>query len=147
MKIRGTTSVSVPRDEVWETLTDPNRITGLLPDGEIISADGKTWRTRLAPETALGKSPFDFTFVRTEERTGEYMEITGHGYGSQHVVDLTASLELRDEGSGTMIEWEADVRLGGVLASLGQRSLPYVVHRQVEQTLRGLEQSRSGAPA
>lgn len=147
MKIQGTTSVSVPRDEVWETLTDPNRVTTLLPDGEIVSADERSWRARLAPRTALGKSPFDFTFSHADERPGEYMEVTGHGYGSQHVVDLTASLELQDEGAGTRINWEADVRLGGVLASLGQRSLPYVVRSQVEQTLRGLEESRSGMPA
>jgi len=147
MRIQGSTSVSASRDEAWETLTDPRKVTELLPDGEITSSDEQIWRARLSPRTALGKSPFDFTFALVERRPGEYVEVTGHGYGSQHVVDLSAALELRDEGSGTRIDWEADVRLGGVLASLGQRSLPYVVRSQVEQTLRGLEESRSGAPA
>ncbi len=149
MKIEGITSVSVPKEAVWETLTDPRRVTELLPDGEITASGKETWQARLSPQTALGKSPFDFTFVLVDERPGEHLAVSGHGYGSQHVVDLSATLELQDEGSGTRITWEAEVRLGGVLASLGQRSLPYVVHRQVEQVLQGFEKEKSysGTPA
>lgn len=153
MKIGEITSVAAPREVVWQTLTDPEKVTRLMPDGEITASTEDTWRARLAPQTALGKSPFDFTFKLADERPGERVEVTGHGYGSQHVVDLTASLELRDDGdSGTLVEWEADVRLGGVLASLGQRSLPYVVRRQVEQVLKGVEErdteaSRAASPA
>lgn len=144
MKIEGQATLNSPRSEVWETLTDPAKITPLLPGGEIREKNGETWLARLSAPTTLGASKFDFTFTLLERRPEEYVRVRGHGYGSQNVVDLTAELHLTDEGSETQVRWEGDARLGGVLASLGQRSLPYVIQRQVELVLQGVEAARSG---
>lgn len=144
MKIGGHTRLNVSRSEVWRTLTDPGKVTALLPGGEVVEEDGETWRARLSAPTTLGASTFDFTFTLLERRPEDYVRVYGHGYGSQNVVDLTAELHLSEEGGETQIRWEGDVRLGGVLASLGQRSLPYVIQRQVELALQGVEVNRSG---
>lgn len=146
MKIEGQTKLTAPRSEVWETLTDPAKITPLLPGGEIREKNGETWLARLSAPTTLGASTFDFTFTLLERRPEEYVRVRGHGYGSQNVVDLTAELHLTDEGSETQVRWEGEALLGGVLASLGQRSLPYVIQRQVELVLQGVEAARSGVP-
>lgn len=147
MKIGGHTRLDAPRSEVWETLTDPGKVTALLPGGEVVEEHGESWRARLSAPTSLGASTFDFTFTLLERRTEEYVRVYGHGYGSQNVVDLAAELQLYEDGEGTEVRWEGDVRLGGVLASLGQRSLPYVVQRQVEKVLRGIRAERSEVPA
>jgi carbon monoxide dehydrogenase subunit G len=143
MKIGGHTRLNAPRSEVWETLTDADRITPHLPGGEIVEGDGETWAARLSAPTNLGASTFDFTFRLLERRQEEYVRVFGHGYGSQNVVDLTAELHLSGEGGETEVRWEGDVRLGGVLASLGQRSLRYVIQRQVEWVLHSVEADRS----
>jgi uncharacterized protein len=146
MKIGGHTRLNAPRSEVWETLTDPGKVTALLPGGEVVEEDGETWRARLSAPTSLGASTFDFTFTLLERRSEEYVRVYSHGYGSQNVVDLTAELHLSGDGDETEVRWEGDVRLGGVLASLGQRSLPYVVQGQVERVLHGVEAGRSEVP-
>ncbi len=149
MKIGGHTRLNTPRTEVWETLTDPRKVTPLLPGGEVVEEEnGETWRARLGAPTNLGTSTFDFTFTLLEQRPAEYVRVYGHGYGSQNVVDLTAELHLSEEGEETQVRWEGDVRLGGVLASLGQRSLLYVLQQQIENVLRALEAQQSAeAPA
>jgi len=146
MRIGGHTRLNAPRSEVWETLTHPEKVTLLLPGGEVIEEDGETWSARLSAPTNLGASTFDFTFMLLERRPEEYVRVYGHGYGSQNVVDLTAELHLSEEGEETQVRWESDVRLGGVLASLGQRSLPYVIQRQVERVLQGVEADRPEVP-
>lgn len=141
MKLTGSSKLNASRGEVWATLTDPKEITPLLPGGEIVGENDETWRARLSAPTTLGSSSFDFTFTLIEQRPEERVRVTGHGYGSQNVIDLTATLELSDSGDGgTQVSWESDVRLGGVLASLGQRSLPYVIQRQVENVLKAVEE-------
>ncbi len=146
MKIGGRTRLKVSRPEAWETLTNPRKVTSLLPRGEVTEEDGETWQARLSAPTSLGESTFDFIFNLLERRPEEYIRVHGHGYGSQNVVDLTAELHFSEEGEETEIRWEGDVMLGGVIASLGQRSLPYVIQGQVERVLRGAEADRSGVP-
>jgi len=147
MKIAGSSNLKAPKAEVWATLTDPERITPLLPGGQIVAESDETWRARLTAPTALGSSTFDFTFTLVEKRPEEYVRVTGHGYGSQNVIDLTADLTLSERNGGTEVNWESDVRLGGVLASLGQRSLPYVLGRQIENVLGAVERRQVGASA
>lgn len=147
MNIGGHTRLDISRSEVWGTLTDPGKVTALLPGGEVVEEDGETWWARLSAPTSLGASTFDFTFTLLERRPEEYVRVCGHGYGAQNVVDLTAELHLFEDGEGTEVRWEGDVRLGGVIASLGQRSLPYVVQRQVEKVLHAIGADRSEVPA
>jgi carbon monoxide dehydrogenase subunit G len=145
MKLGGHTRLNAPRSEVWKTLTDPERITPLLPSGEIVEEDGETWRARLSAPTTLGTSTFDFVFSLVEKRPEEHVSVKGHGYGSQNVIDLTAKMDLSDAEGGTEVRWECDALLGGVLASLGQRSLPYVLQRQIENVLKAVERQQVGA--
>ena len=147
MKVQGTTTLAVPKSAVWSTLTNPERLTALLPQGEILAEDDATWRASLSAPTALGDSTFAFTFTLIERRPEEHVQITGHGQASQNVVDLSADLDLSEVDGGTEVRWESDVRFGGVLASLGQRSLRYVVQKQVEDVFRRMEAQHSGVPA
>jgi carbon monoxide dehydrogenase subunit G len=147
MRIEGNLSVAAAKADVWAVLTDPKRITPLLPGGEILAQDDTTWRARLSAPTALGDSSFNFTFNLVEQRPDEYVRITGHGDGSQNVIDLTADLSLSEHNGGTEVLWRSDVRLRGVLASLGQRSLPYVLRDKIEGVLKAIEAQRSGASA
>ncbi len=147
MKVQGKTNLAVPKPAVWSILTDPKRLTALLPQGEILAEDDATWRARLSVPTALGDSTFAFTLTLLERRPEEHVRITGHGRASQNVVDLTADLDFSEVDGGTEVRWDSDVRFGGVLASLGQRSLRYVVQKQVEDGLRKIEAHNPGVPA
>jgi len=148
VRIEGFTDLAVPKASVWGFLTDPEMLATLLPEGVVLAEDDTTWQARLSPPTALGNSPFRFTLTLLEQRPEEYVRIAGHGRSSsQNVVDLTARIDLSERDGGTEVRWESDVRPGGVLASLGQRSLQYVVRQQIEDVLRTIEKRHSEVPA
>ena len=46
---------------------------------------------------------------------------------------------LADEGAGTKMDWEADVRIAGPVGSMGQRVLQPIVNQQVTHVLSALE--------
>jgi carbon monoxide dehydrogenase subunit G len=69
----------------------------------------------------------------------------GKGKGMGAMMDMTTSFTLSGEGGHTHMAWEADVKLAGVLASMGQRVLQPIVNQQVEGIMTALEKQLQGA--
>ena len=63
----------------------------------------------------------------------------GKGKGMGAMMDMTTSFTLSGEGDHTHMAWEADVKLAGVLASMGQRVLQPIVNQQVQHVLSALD--------
>ena len=52
---------------------------------------------------------------------------------------MATEFHLSQEGSGTTMRWEADVRIAGPVGSMGQRVLQPIVNQQVGNVLTALE--------
>jgi carbon monoxide dehydrogenase subunit G len=52
---------------------------------------------------------------------------------------MDTSFHLSEAGSGTNMQWEADVHILGPVASMGQRVLQPIVNQQVSQVLNALD--------
>jgi carbon monoxide dehydrogenase subunit G len=139
MKIEGSTTLRVPTDVVWSVLTNPATLMALLPASQILSQNDKTWRAQVNVATGLGVSPFTFLLELLDERPPEYLKMTGRGYGESNSVDVIGTLDLTGDDTVVTVRWQADVVVGGVLASVGQRSIPYVVGQHIEDLLERIE--------
>jgi carbon monoxide dehydrogenase subunit G len=139
MTIEGSTTLRVPKGVVWSVLTNPVTLMALLPGSQILSQNDKTWRAQVNVATGLGVSPFRFLLELVDERPPEYLKMTGRGYGESNSVDVVGTLELTGDDAVVTVRWQADVGAGGVLASVGQRSIPYVVGRYIEDLLETIE--------
>ena len=53
---------------------------------------------------------------------------------------MTTAFNLRDEGGGTRMGWEAEVRIAGPVGSMGQRVLQPIVKQQVQHVLAALDE-------
>jgi hypothetical protein len=152
MKIQGSTTVALPRAAVWEMLNDPVALSPALPDVESLEVDGTDrWRAVLQPATGLGPSRFAMSFQVLDRQPEEAWTVSAHCYGSEHVVDLAGRATLTEGPDGsTTITWSGDVRLGGVLASVGQRVVFTLIDRHIDAVLQRLSSqvpSRSGGMA
>ena len=139
MKIEGSTTLRVPKGVVWSVLTNPARLMALLPGSQILGQNDKTWSAQVNVATGLGVSPFKFLLELVDERPPEYLKMTGRGYGESNSVDVVGTLELTGDDTVVTVRWQADVVAGGVLASVSQRSIPYVVGRHIEDLLGTIE--------
>ena len=63
---------------------------------------------------------------------------------------MNTAFSLSEDGGGTKMDWEADVRIAGPVGSMGQRVLQPIVNQQVQNVLAALDEQvkkARGAPA
>jgi uncharacterized protein len=146
MNVAGTKDFAAPRERVWEIISDPAGMAGLMPGVEGFEViDDTHWRAKVKVPLGLGGLKMTMDFEQLEERPLEYASMRGKGKGMGAMMDMTTSFTLSGEGDQTHMAWEADVKLAGVLASMGQRVLQPIVNQQVEGIMSALEKQLQGA--
>lgn len=137
MRVEGSLEVPGARAELYRMLSDPRRLEDVLPSVDtVVVEDDEHFSVMAAPVTGLGVTPLALSVEIADRREGEHVRLLGAGEGGEYVVSFSAELDFRDAGPATRVEWAADARFGGVIASLGQRVLPAILRQQVERVLR-----------
>lgn len=136
MRIEGSFALDVPAEVAWGLLEAPDRLLeGLTPGVQRVDGDG--WQAIIAVPLSFGPLRYRFRW-QAVERSGRQLRLRAHGDGEQSVIDLDAKLALRDEDGRSRLDWRADITSGGVVASVGQRSLRAVVEHELAALLGGL---------
>ena len=140
MNAEGTREFEAPRERVWAIISDPAGMASLMPGVEGFEViDDTHWRAKVKVPLGLGGLKMTMDFEQLEERLYEFASMRGKGKGMGAMMDMTTSFTLSGEGDLTHMAWEADVKLAGVLASMGQRVLQPIVNQQVEGIMTALE--------
>jgi uncharacterized protein len=140
MKVQGTKSLAAPRDRVWAVLNDPARMARLMPGVESFDVmDERRWRANVKIPLGLGGLRLSIDMEKTEEREPEFARLHAKGNGLGAILDMVTSFELSEGEGVTDMQWEADVRIAGTVASMGQRVIQPIVNQQVSNVLTALE--------
>lgn len=138
MKIGGVVQTQASQADVWRLLADPQRVLEAIPGVTGVSSAGDgQWRATVSIPTALGDVQYDFQFEVVERRANEFLKLYARGISSQHEIEVVAEWLLATAGDETAVRWQAEVRLGGVLASVGQRA---AIQMAAERVALWLEQ-------
>jgi carbon monoxide dehydrogenase subunit G len=140
VKIQGTRSFSASRPTVWEVLNDPSRMAKTMPGVESFEIQDDThWSAKVKIPLGLGGLRMSVSFEKTDERHLEYSRLHAKGNGVGAIMSMDTQFNLADEGTGTKMDWEAEVRIAGPVGSMGQRVLQPIVNQQVTHVLSALE--------
>ena len=160
MKVTEEFIVQEPPQRLWEFFEQIDRVARCLPgveDVEVIDTDN----SRLRVSQALGPmtATFDLKMRITDRQPGRAMQFTAIGRSVRGAAGniRTANvvrLEEVDGGEATRVHLDADVALGGMIGSVGQK----VVAKQagkvtktfaetLQRELRGDGPAPTGAPA
>ena len=142
MKVSGERSFAAPRDAVWRVLNDPAELAALMPGIEGFDVhDERHWQARVKIPLGLGGLKMTIDFEKTEEREPDFAALRAKGTGVGALLSMQTSFQLAEsEGGNTSMHWEADVRLGGQVASMGLRVLQPIVNQQVGSVLEALDE-------
>jgi uncharacterized protein len=151
MKVEGTRNFSASRETVWEVINDPAQMAELMPGVESFDVeDERHWKANVKIPLGLGGLRMSINFEKTDERDLEYARLHAKGTGVGALMDMDTQFHLAEEGDGTAMKWEADVRIAGPVGSMGQRVLQPIVNQQVKHVLDALDKqvtaAASGAP-
>jgi carbon monoxide dehydrogenase subunit G len=148
MKVEGMRTFAAPRTAVWQVLNDPASMAATMPGVESFDVqDERRWRANVKIPLGLGSLGMTMDMEKTEERPPEFARLAIKGNGVGAILNMTTAFNLSDEGGGTKMDWEADVRIAGPVGSMGQRVLQPIVNQQVQHVLAALdEQVQKASP-
>ena len=146
MRVEGTRSFAAPRAVVWNVLNDPEQMAELMPGVESFDVqDDRHWSAKVKVPLGLGGLRMSINFEKTEERELEFAQLHAKGSGVGALMDMNTGFHLSDEGDGTAMRWEADVKIAGPVGSMGQRVLQPIVNQQVKNVLDALDKQVTAA--
>ena len=148
MRVEGTRTFSAPRETVWAVLNSPKQMAKLMPGVESFDVTDEThWRANVKIPLGLGGMRMTFDFTKLEERQPEFAKLHAKGNGVGAIVSMETAFHLDENGAGTKMRWEADVKIAGPVGSMGQRVLQPIVNQQVQGVLAALDKQVQEAAA
>jgi len=124
MKLAGDVTIKAPRKKVWDFMTDPNQIGQCVPGVEKIEMIEPLKKYRGVVSVGLGavKARFSGVVDVLELEEPNFARLKAHGTASGSAADAISEMKLSDGPDGsTIVNWTADVVVGGQLASLASR--------------------------
>ena len=141
MNVSGTKEFDAPRETVWSVINDPAQMAKLMPGVESFEIkDEKHWQAKVKIPLGLGGLKMTIDFEKLEEREPEFAAMNAKGNGVGALMNMTTKFTLNEAGSGTSMDWVADVKIAGPVGSMGQRVLQPIVNQQVANVLKALEE-------
>ena len=150
MKVNQSFVIAEPREKLWEFFEQVDEVARCVPgveSVEVVDADN----SRILVTQAVGPmtATFDLKMRITEREQGERIKFTAIGRavkGAAGNVRTVNLVTLDSVEEGTRVNLEADLAMGGVLGSVGQK----VVAKQSDQVTRefmaSLERAIKGEP-
>jgi uncharacterized protein len=124
MNIEGTYKIHAPQDRVFTALTDPAVLQKCIPGCEQMEKTGDNqYHAKLTVGVGPVKGVFSATVSLEDITAPRHYKLVVEGKGQPGFVKGTGSLDLTAEGDGTSIHYTGEVRVGGLLASVGQRMI------------------------
>jgi carbon monoxide dehydrogenase subunit G len=136
MKFEGTVDINASRERVWAFLMDPNQVGACGPGVESIEVVDETHfkaRAKVGIGFISARFNVDMEIAERDEPNQAVIKARGQAPGS--AVDATATMSLKDgDSGGTVMDWAADVMIGGTLASVGARLIEGTANKMIGQT-------------
>jgi carbon monoxide dehydrogenase subunit G len=141
MKIAGSYNLDVPRERLWSLIFDPAVLLQLIPGCEQIEQAGNdVYRGRITLRLPAVSGSFDTHFKIVESEPPSFCRFQGEAGGSSGSIKAQGAFRLRDEGYGTVVEYECEALVGRPLASMNPRFMEGVAQMFIRQ---GLERLRA----
>ena len=125
MKLEGSYEVPAGRQTVWEAFLDPAKLKKAIPGCEKLEAVAPDeYKATMKVGVGGVKGTFEGKVKITEKKPPESYKLAVEGTGGPGFVRGETVITLSDaEGGGTRVAYSADVQVGGLIASVGQRML------------------------
>ncbi len=136
MHFEGTFDVKAPKEKVFSILMDPNQISKCMPDLQKLDVKSPDDYTAVVKAgVSFIKGDFNLHFLTADKSPPNHAKLTAHGTGIGSTVDMDMVMDLADvTAGGTSMKWSADAKIGGRIASVGQR----LINGQAEKIIKNL---------
>ena len=148
MKIEGSADIPAPRDKVWAAFLDPEILAQALPGCEKLEAIGPNeYKATMKIGVAAIKGTFEGKVKLSDLEPPNRYRMAVEGSGGPGFVRGEAGMQMSDVDGGTKVSYDADVQVGGLIASVGQRMLGGVTKMMLDQFFTRMTELLTSKPA
>jgi len=134
-RVEGERRFAAPPQRVFDLLTDPEVIASAIPAVRRHSViDQDHWQAKVKPPLPFAPG-VTIRFEVLDRRPPEHARLHAHGGGA----DVTSTFDLVPDGEGTLMRWQTELELAGILARFAGHGLDAVAERQATRTLDAVE--------
>jgi carbon monoxide dehydrogenase subunit G len=141
MIFEGKYGLKTSRENVWTFIIDPAKISKCLPELKSLEVESED-RFVAVVRVGVGSIRTDFKFrIEIEGKSpinSVQLKAVGAGSGSSVVMDTV--IELKEIPDGTELFYSSDVKIGGMIASLGQRVIKDAAEKTITRIFECIKQ-------
>jgi carbon monoxide dehydrogenase subunit G len=144
--MNGTYTLQAPIDKVWAFLMNPDDIAKVLPGCEKLEETGPdTYRATLKIGIAAVKGTYTGSVQLLDKTSPTHYRMLIDGSGTPGFVKGEAVVDLQAQEHHTVLTYDADTQVGGLIANVGQRMISGVAKLVINQALKKLQEELSRA--
>ena len=140
MKIEGTYTFNAPRDMVWKVLLDPKVMAQCMPGCETMNEVAPDqYEATMKVGIASVKGTYKGKVSIKDKRAPAHYVLSGEGQGGPGFMQGDVTIDLEEVDGQTRLRYSTDAKVGGLIASIGQRMLNGVAKMMVDQFFKKME--------
>ncbi len=145
MKIAGVAKINHPPEQVFAALTDPTVLTRTLPGCQSLEQIGPdTYKMVISAGVAAIKGSYLGQVELSNRLPPSSFTMRATGSGAPGTIQAEVQITLVAEGEGTLLTYDADAVVGGVIAGVGQRVLGGVAKKTAGEFFKSVDRYLSG---
>jgi uncharacterized protein len=135
LHFEGTFNVKASKERVFSIIMDPNQISKCMPDLQKLEVKSpEDYTATIKAGVSFIRGDFILHFLTVEKTPPTHAKLTAHGTGIGSTVDIDMIIDLSDSTEGgTSMKWTAEARIGGRIASVGQRLISGQAEKIIQQ--------------
>jgi carbon monoxide dehydrogenase subunit G len=140
LKIEGSYTFNAPREKVWEVLLDPKIMAQCMPGCETMSEIGPDqYEATMKVGVASVKGTYKGKVAIKDKQAPSHYVLSGEGSGGQGFMQGVVSIDLEEKNGQTILKYSTNAKVGGLIASIGQRMLNGVAKMMLDQFFKKIE--------
>jgi carbon monoxide dehydrogenase subunit G len=140
LKIEGSYTFNAPREKVWQVLLDPRIMAQCIPGCETMTPIGPDqYEASMKVGVASVKGAYKGKVVIKDKQEPRHYILSGEGSGGPGFMQGDVSIDLEENNGQTVLKYSTDAKVGGLIASIGQRMLNGVAKMMLDQFFKKVE--------
>ncbi len=148
MKFTGENTLHAPVDQVWDALLDPAVLVRTIPGCERLEATGENaYAMTVTAGVATIKGTYSGSCVLSDLVPHESLVMRLEGAGAPGTIGATVGVRFAPADDGTVVTYDADAIVGGMVGGVGQRMLTSVSRRMAGEFFGNVDGVLTGSAA
>ena len=145
MKVAGQAVLQAPIERVWDALNDPAVLVRTIPGCQQLEATGPdAYAMTVVAGVASIKGSYAGTVQLADLQPPTSFVLRASGAGAPGTVSAEVLVRLTEQQGATVLEYDADAVVGGMIGGVGQRMLAGVAKKLAVEFFTGVEAVLTG---